>query len=131
MKVVVGTIVAVKQDDRLLLLKRAMDDTEPGLWEFPKGTYENFDLTIHDTAKRELEEETGLKAADVRYLGDISRKEDDALYTGYAYLASKFHGEIRLSAEHEKYQWVKKPQLAEYKLSENTLAFLRLYGDCI
>ena len=61
----VGPIVAVgviiRQDDRIVLIRR---DKEParGLWTFPGGAIE-LGESLHDAARREALEETGLEIA--------------------------------------------------------------------
>ena len=129
MRIVYGTIVAVKRGEELLMLKRANGEIDAGLWEFPTGTFENHDLTIHATAERELKEETGLEAIDMRYLGDIKRKDGNSMYIGYAYVVTRFGGSIALSKEHEEYRWLKRCELANYEIDKNTLVFLQLYKD--
>jgi 8-oxo-dGTP pyrophosphatase MutT (NUDIX family) len=128
MEVVFGTVIAVKSDDDLLLLKRA-EEKGVGLWEFPKGTFESSDLTIHETARRELKEETGLEAIDMRYLGDIKRVDGGRMYVGYAYAIYSFRGEVKLSKEHDAYRWVKRRDIENYSLDTNTIMFLKMYKD--
>jgi 8-oxo-dGTP diphosphatase len=129
MQTIYGTIIAVKLGKRVLLLKRVKDDIDGGLWEFPTETYENLDMTIHATAERGLREETGLEVKDIKYLGDLRRTDDDKLLIGYAYVANASNNGVRLSEEHSEYRWVKKSELANYELDENTLKFLELHKD--
>ncbi|CAK3820106.1 hypothetical protein BST61_czeina4g001370 [Lecanosticta acicola] len=48
---------------RVLLLQRSNYDSMPGRWEIPGGGCDEDDETILHAAARELQEETGLKAA--------------------------------------------------------------------
>ena len=128
MEVVIGSVIAVKSGGKLLLLRRAEDEGK-GLWEFPKGTFDAADITIHETARRELKEETGLEATDMRYMGDMERSDERRKCVGYAYVVYGFRGEIRLSEEHDDYRWVERGEIAGYKLDANTLLFLEMYKD--
>ena len=127
MEIVYGTIIAVKLQDSLLLLRRAKKETDAGMWEFPTGTFEKSDQTIYDTAVRELREETGLEAKRLHYLGDMQRRDGERLYYGYAYLAEEVAGKLKLSEEHDDYRWVSRDELADYMLDRNTELLLRLY----
>jgi 8-oxo-dGTP diphosphatase len=128
MEVVIGSVIAVKSGCKLLLLRRAEEDGK-GLWEFPKGAFDTSDVTIHETARRELREETGLDATGMEYIGDIERSDGRRKCMGYAYVVYGFRGKVRLSEEHDDYRWVDRGDIGSYKLDVNTLAFLKLYKD--
>jgi len=61
--------VAVIRGDRVLLVQRARPPS-PGLYAFPGGKVEKGE-TLEEAARRELQEETGLEAADFRPLREI------------------------------------------------------------
>ncbi|TGW06623.1 NUDIX domain-containing protein, partial [Mesorhizobium sp. M2D.F.Ca.ET.145.01.1.1] len=56
--------VAVVRGDSILLVKRARPPSQ-GLYAFPGGKVEG-DETLEDAARRELMEETGLRATGLR-----------------------------------------------------------------
>ena len=59
---IVSTIVVVKSKDRFLLVQRADDDDIfPGKWQNPGGKVE-LGERLEETARRELQEETGIEA---------------------------------------------------------------------
>jgi ADP-ribose pyrophosphatase len=62
------TVVAVDDDDRVVLVRQWRHATGRALWELPAGTRET-DEDPAATARRELNEETGYKAALWRELG--------------------------------------------------------------
>ncbi|KAF2452749.1 NUDIX hydrolase domain-like protein [Lineolata rhizophorae] len=63
--IVVGAIVF--HSDRVLLIKRAPNDSRPNLWEIAGGSCDASDKSILAGAVRELREETGLSAARVSH----------------------------------------------------------------
>jgi ADP-ribose pyrophosphatase len=62
------TVVAVDDDDRVVLVRQWRHATSRALWELPAGTREK-DEEPAATARRELSEETGYKAELWRELG--------------------------------------------------------------
>lgn len=56
----------VHDEDRLLIVQRAPDDSMPNLWEVPGGAVDSTDASILEGCARELFEETGLKAKHIR-----------------------------------------------------------------
>jgi 8-oxo-dGTP diphosphatase len=62
----VGTGIIIRKDRKILLGKRK-GAHGIGTWSFPGGHLEFFE-TLEDCAKRETEEETGLKVNGVRFL---------------------------------------------------------------
>lgn len=69
-----GVIVITRSHGgcRFLLLRSSQ--TKRPLWEFPKGALDDGE-TPFDAALRELQEETGLDAADVRIVEGFERRE--------------------------------------------------------
>lgn len=50
---------AIVSNNKVLLVKRSMDDSHPGLWEFPGGGVDDNEKVV-DAIRREVQEETGL-----------------------------------------------------------------------
>lgn len=61
--------------DALLLIERK-NDPYRGFWAFPGG-FMNIDETAEAAARRELEEETGLKIGNLRQVGAFSKVDRD------------------------------------------------------
>ncbi|OAQ66764.1 NUDIX hydrolase domain-containing protein [Pochonia chlamydosporia 170] len=102
--------------NRILLVKRAASDSEPGKWEAPGGKVDDTDATILHGCVRELWEESGLVAESVkrvvpqgrgRLAYNVFNNEERTRAVG------KFHfevvvrdGEVRVNkGEHEAFKW--------------------------
>lgn len=66
----VGCAAVVKRDGKVLLAKRAEGKAYPGHWELPGGKLEEGEQP-EDCARRELEEEAGLKAKSLRLVDAV------------------------------------------------------------
>lgn len=107
-----------------LILKR-----KNNIWEFPGGGVE-WGEDPSASAKRETEEETGLKVKIENLLCVSSAtfgKGNDEKHAVYAcYLAIPLgEADVRISGEHESFTWVKKKDLKTYKLGLNCLPVLK------
>ena len=134
----IGGVVFRKSEDEIkyLLLKY-----KSGHWSFPKGHIENGE-TREETAKREIQEETGL--ADIKIIPGFEARERYWYLAGkeerterreknrgilvfkkvFYYLAETNKEDIILSDEHTDYSWLdyaKAKKLATYKNSQRVL----------
>lgn len=76
-------VVYVNSEGKVLLMQREdTDEFEPGRWGFPGGKVMQGE-TIQDGAKREFEEETGLKLESVKLIGE-EVNEDESLTVYFA-----------------------------------------------
>lgn len=98
-----SVIVVVEQKNKLLILQRFKDDEwMPLHWAYAGGHVQKKE-TPYYTAKRELLEETGLKAKNVVYKGVMKGSRHGKIYI---YLCDEFDGEVKLNFEHSDYKWV-------------------------
>ena len=107
--------VIVKRDDNntqlALLIKRARDDHQPNVWEFPRGKCDKYENeSILKCAEREIKEETGLdiipeKLIDrYEYIADHGKRKSTChVFICYMKDPSQIP---RLSKEHQMYKWV-------------------------
>lgn len=82
-----------------------MHKKENGVWELPGGRME-FGEAAEDTIVREIAEETGLKIKPVRLLDTWNYIARDYQITGIIYLCEIISGEVTLSEEHDRFEWV-------------------------
>lgn len=103
---------AIMDDDRVLLMQRAKDDSyRPGAWELPGGKIDSGERPI-DALKREISEETGLriKKYPLFILGErneiLDGKNAGRVYVGLFYAAKRLGGGLTVSDEHNDARWV-------------------------
>ena len=68
-------VITEETDAKVLLIQRG-DEPYKGCWAFPGG-FMNMDETTEQCALRELEEETGLKVAELHQIGTYSKVDRD------------------------------------------------------
>ena len=104
--------------DSILLLQYPQ-----GHWSFPKGHVERNDISHHETASRELKEETGIKTVSIdnswksRTEYTFRKKGRKTTKQVYWYIASTDEVEVNLSEEHTSYLWL------DYNDAETMLTF--------
>jgi 8-oxo-dGTP pyrophosphatase MutT (NUDIX family) len=105
----VGTAtLIVDADNRLLMMKRS----DNGSWGLPGGGVE-LGEELMSAASRELREETGLEADELRLFGVFSGPKffyrypngDEVFGVMIVYLAHAWHGEVCLNDEHTEWGW--------------------------
>lgn len=115
-----GIIFKEQQGEKpaILLIQRAKDDHFPNHYEFPRGKCDlgnNEDL-IH-CLKREVKEETGLDIIPLKFIDKFSYTADKGtrLSTQHNFLCKMKdpNQKIKLSFEHQGYQWITTPGEAE------------------
>ena len=105
----------IKKQNYVLIVKRSMaDEFGHGEWEFPGGRVEISETPV-DALVREIREEIGveIKEAQLAYVSSFFLKPDLKCFA-INYTISILSDELKLSAEHEKYLWVRVEQLDEY-----------------
>ncbi len=111
-------MVAVEKDGKYLVLLRK----SPKIWEFPGGAIE-WGESPQQAARRECEEECGLKVAVGKLLGTTSavyEKGGKLKHAVYIVFSGKaVGGKLRLSREHASARWVGKKELPKLSLGFN------------
>ena len=83
-----------------------------GHWSVPKGHVERTDLSRHETAARELKEETGIEKVEIdnywesRTEYTFRKKGRSTSKQVYWYIAMTDEVDVKLSEEHTSYLWL-------------------------
>ena len=102
----VSCIVVRHMDGDFLLMRRAPEKEHyPNIWEIGAGGSVVKGETAEESARRELEEETGIVRGSWSYLGRYV--ENDTIYEGYLCVTDWPKAQIRLQAgETVDFQWL-------------------------
>lgn len=121
-------IVVRNREGRCLVLRRAATSKgNAGKWDFPGGKLEPGEQ-IEQALCRETIEETGLVTSVERVVGAAQSELPDRI-VAYLFMEGFVQGgEIRLSEEHDGYEWVTVPELATMELAPQFKAFANTYA---
>ncbi|MEK6936875.1 MAG: NUDIX domain-containing protein [Nanoarchaeota archaeon] len=110
-KVGVGVGVLILKDNKVLLGKRHPDPKKAtsalhgeGTWTMPGGKLE-FLETFEETAIRELEEETGMKAKSLKFISIANDKVEDAHFVTIGMLCDEFDGMPKVLEPNKITEW--------------------------
>lgn len=102
----------VNSDNKVLALKRPLDDkSRGGCWDTPGGGYEEGENVV-EAIVREIKEESDLTANNLTPIfiaNNIGIKEGffaGQNVFGICYSCRDWEGEVKLSEEHTEYKWV-------------------------
>ena len=104
----------IRKHDRVLSMRRSMaKDAAPGIWEAMSGRIEHHESPLQ-AVRREIEEETGLVVRlDPRPLSaHHSLRNCEPMIILY-YQAEWVSGEVRMSDEHDAWEWLDAATFAE------------------
>ncbi len=104
-KPILSTLVYCLENDRVLLMRR---NKEPnlGLWVAPGGKVEGGE-SPYDCAVRELQEETGLKALNLRFRGLVTEvsPQPDWQWMLFLYVTTDFSGDLVGDQREGEFRW--------------------------
>ncbi|CCQ10335.1 Mutator mutT protein (7,8-dihydro-8-oxoguanine-triphosphatase) [Pseudoalteromonas luteoviolacea B = ATCC 29581] len=121
-KIVNVAVGVVLNGDEVLICKRAEDQHQGGLWEFPGGKIEA-DETVFAALKRELKEEVDIEIASGDLLMTIDHDYGDKCVSLHVLLVEQFTGKAK-GLEHQPLQWVNKHLLKNYKFPAANIAII-------
>ena len=113
--------VIIRRDDRIVLVRRAKEPAK-GLWTFPGGAVE-LGESLHEAARREALEETGLRVAvgEVATVFDkVARDEAGRVLYHYVivdYFAEPLGGELRPSDDVDDARWFRLADLDSVEMT--------------
>lgn len=104
MKIINTANLITLHDNKILLVKRAYNNEEHGLWSLPGGT-KNDNEDIKETLKREINEELGIDIKKYKLLKIYKKKYNDKIVNAH-YFLGVIKQDISLNKkELTKYQW--------------------------
>jgi 8-oxo-dGTP diphosphatase len=112
--------------DRLLLVERGQEPLK-GYWSLPGGILETGE-TLEQGIRREVLEETGLEVEPQSIFEVFERIMPDGAgkteyhYVLIDYLCRPVGGSLQAASDVSRVVWVSQPELAQYRLTEGTLA---------
>lgn len=114
----------IERDGKILIARRAKNDSLLGKWEFPGGKLEEGE-TLQECLKRELFEELGINAQVGEYFCTSSFSDKNSLFDMCVFKVSFFSGEPTLY-EHSEIAWVTTVELSDYEMPEPDLPIVKL-----
>ena len=123
-----GASVVVLQDQKVLLIKRGKEPYK-GHWSLPGGTQE-FGETLKECAKRELKEETGLDAGELKFAATRDRIQKNEggnpkhHFVLTTYIARSFSGEPAANDDAIDIGWFTPEDMEELLTTPETPSFI-------
>ncbi|KAJ3259650.1 hypothetical protein HK103_001911 [Boothiomyces macroporosus] len=112
MTILKAAIGIIKKGDSVFMCQRSLQkSTYPGFWEYPGGKIEPGE-TAEEAIKRELYEEVGIGAVDIKHLGYW---ENDS-YSIDAFVVDNYTGEPSIKENQIACKWVLIKDADSYKL---------------
>lgn len=124
-----ASAVIVKNNGKILLTKRSELLVEGGKWCLPGGGINKWERSI-DGAKRELFEETGLKASNLKLLfvqEEIVKRLN--LHANVYVYESDFKGNFKTNWEVLEYEWFSKSDVSKMNLAFTHKDILNKYWE--
>jgi ADP-ribose pyrophosphatase YjhB (NUDIX family) len=123
MKPILTTLVYCLRDGEVLLMERSKEPNL-GLWTAPGGKIEPYE-SPYECACRELSEETGLYAYQLRFRGLITEVSPlpDWQWMLFIYAATDFAGELAADEREGHFQWWPLEQVARLPIPQADAVF--------
>lgn len=119
-------VIIVNDDNEILLLQRSDKTSRAHGWDFAGGGVDKGE-DPSDAAKRESLEETGLIIDNVRILSTSHGHTDGGEYVMIGYAAHINDDEVKLSWEHESYEWMTVDEVKRLELPQAHRLILDAY----
>lgn len=128
-KIVLGGVILNNAGKFLILQRHENEDIYPNMWELPSGKKEPLELS-KDALLREIKEEAGVKVEVLVPFSvfdyQIEKPEEIRDSTQINYLTKlKENQSVKISNEHQKFDWVSADKLENYNLTDATKNVLR------
>ena len=115
----------INSDGNILALRRSNTDPgRPNTWDLPGGQLEEGE-PLEDSLKREIMEETGVTVSNFRLFDAVaSYNKKREYWVSIVYLAEVDMPSIKLSYEHDEYQWITKEEFLKRESSPKIIRYL-------
>lgn len=113
------------KENKFLALKRSKDlKSRPGCYDLPGGNvlFGEFNMP---SLEKEIKEETGLKAGDIKIVRLVTNYENGIYYIFAGYAGQAVSDEVKLSHEHSEYKWMGKDEFLELESAEYLMDFIK------
>jgi len=110
---------------RILITRRCLSGSHPGLWEVPGGKVEPFE-TPFEAMVREVAEEVGLQVKTGRILGTVTHHYSDNRLCLHVFQVIRYHGVADCYANQLALRWVHPHELMEFEFPEANRSVLNL-----
>lgn len=97
-------IIKNKEGKYLILMKSSKEDINPNTYDIPGGRI-SFGEKLEEAVAREVKEETGLDIKAQKVFEVWTFAKADFQLVGINFLCELIGGEIKLSEEHDSYDW--------------------------
>lgn len=130
-KIYVGQKALIRKGNKVLVLRdpKYAKNGQKGL-DFPGGKY-RFGLDLEKELYREVAEETGLKVKRGKpfftWINKSSHYKTEADVYLVGFVCKYISGEVRLSDEHDKFEWVDKKSYTKWKEDSDYYSALKEY----
>jgi len=119
----VKALVRDTQGRCLIIRRSAASRHNAGCWDLPGGKLDAGE-TLDAALVREVAEETGLKVGIARIAGAAESVMAERTIAYLIFEAEVDSSEVRLSSEHDRYEWVLPPGLGAYEFCGQFASFI-------
>lgn len=107
-------IVKNQEGKYLILIKSSLEEINPNTYDLPGGRM-SFGEKPEEAIVREVSEETGLKVEPIKVFEVWTFTKEDFQLVGINFLCNLISGELKLSEEHDKSEWLSYEEINKNK----------------